>query len=492
MTLEAEIPNKDKWAQFRLSVIGSLLMAPPAKGHLKHELKLLSKKDWTHPISGVLVKFSHKTLEDWYYKARKERDNPIQVLQTKSREDSGQSRAISSQLKQAIFTLHKSNPNWSHQLHYDNLLVLIKQEPELGKAPSYHTVRRFRLKHGLRPEPFSRNHDRTGYQKSKEILDKREMRSYEMEYVGALWHLDFHHGSRKVLASDGQWYTPKLLAIMDDHSRLVCHIQWYLEETAQMLIHGLSQAIMKRGLPRALMTDNGSAMCAMETVEGLRNLSVLHKTTLPYTPQMNGKQEVLWVQVEGRLMKMLQNVENLDLKQLNNYTCTWTESEYNKKIHSETGKSPLERFIHSENVLRESPSSSVIKEAFTKREKRSLRRSDCTISLNGKRYEIPWEYRHLNHIFVRYASWDLSNVWLSCSKTGNLVCRIFPVDPASNSTGRRRMVKSPENTPEIDRTVLTLNRPAPKLEAMMQEQKETGLPPAYIPFDSTQKGDTHE
>ena len=55
-----------------------------------------------------------------------------------------------------------------------------------------------------------------------------------------------------------------MLGILDDHSRLCCHLQWYLSETAEDLVHGLSQAIQKRGLPRALMTDNGSAMIAEE------------------------------------------------------------------------------------------------------------------------------------------------------------------------------------------------------------------------------------
>ena len=45
---------------------------------------------------------------------------------------------------------------------------------------------------------------------------------------------------------------------------------------------GFSQAFQKRALPRALMTDNGSAMLAAETTQGLTRLSILHETTLPY------------------------------------------------------------------------------------------------------------------------------------------------------------------------------------------------------------------
>ncbi len=50
-----------------------------------------------------------------------------------------------------------------------------------------------------------------------------------------------------------------LLGILDDRSRLACHLQWYLAETAENVAHGLSQAIQKRGLPRAAMSDNGAA-----------------------------------------------------------------------------------------------------------------------------------------------------------------------------------------------------------------------------------------
>ncbi len=81
---------------------------------------------------------------------------------------------------------------------------------------------------------------------------------------------------------------PLALSLLDDHSRLCCHVQWYLSETACDLVHGLSQAIQKRGLPRALMTDNGSAMVAEEVTEGLLRLGIVHERTLPYSPYQKG------------------------------------------------------------------------------------------------------------------------------------------------------------------------------------------------------------
>ena len=41
-----------------------------------------------------------------------------------------------------------------------------------------------------------------------------------------------------------------------------------LAETAENVAHGLSQAMQKRSLPRAAMSDNGAAMTATEITEG--------------------------------------------------------------------------------------------------------------------------------------------------------------------------------------------------------------------------------
>ena len=148
---------------------------------------------------------------------------------------------------------------------------------------------------------------------------------------GSLIHWDCHVGSRKVLTPRGEWRTPVLFGVLDDRSRLACHLQWYLSENAENIAHGLSQAFMKRGLPRAAMSDNGAAMTATEIAEGLPRLGVLHETTLPYSPYMNGKLEHLWAVVEGRLMAMLEGVADLTLAMLNEATQAWVDPDYNRK-----------------------------------------------------------------------------------------------------------------------------------------------------------------
>jgi transposase InsO family protein len=45
---------------------------------------------------------------------------------------------------------------------------------------------------------------------------------------------------------------------------------------------------LKRGLPRALLTDNGPAMLAAETREGLERLGIVHERTLAYAAYQKG------------------------------------------------------------------------------------------------------------------------------------------------------------------------------------------------------------
>jgi putative transposase len=115
------------------------------------------------------------------------------------------------------------------------------------------------------------------------------------------------------------------------------------------------QSILKRGLPRALLTDNGSAMIAAETREGLARLGIVHHTTLPHSPYQNGKPENFWTQIEGRLLAMLAAVKDLTLTVLNRCTPAWVEMEYYRTRHGGTGQPPLERFLDGPDLTRPAP-----------------------------------------------------------------------------------------------------------------------------------------
>ena len=310
------------------------------------------------------------------------------------------------------------------------------------------------------------------------VFEARERRSFEVGYVHGLWHSDFHHGSRPVVDAHGQWHKPVLLSFLDDCSRMVCHLQWYLHEDTQSFVHGFSQAILKRGLCRALLTDNGAPMLATEVESGVDRLSIEHHTTLPYCPEQNGKQESFWGQVEGRLMAMLEGERELTLSKLNEATQAWVELEYHRAKHSELGMTPIDRVMKGPSVARQAPSSDALRRAFRMEVKRTQRRSDGTITIEGVRFELPSAYRVLLHPVLRYARWDLSSADLVDARTGSLLATLLPLDKGANADGRRRVVHpiEPARLPPA-----AVGGIAPHLAQLITEYSATGLPPAYVP-----------
>ena len=472
----SRLTSHERWAHLRFSVVGPLLASPPGRGELHKELQRLAQKEWRHPVTGEGVSFAVSTIERWYYQARSGSD-PVGVLRRKPRSDRGRQRALSVQLAQVLQQQYRDHPSWSYQLHLDNLATRVLEEPDLGRLPSYASLRRYMLAEGLRRQRRRRPHPLAIGERARGRATLREVRSYEAEYVGGLWHLDFHHGSQKILTEQGQWLRPILLAILDDRSRLVCHAQWYLQETAQNLVHGLLQAFCKRGLPRALMSDNGSAMLAGETTQGLRRLSALHQTTLPESPYQNGKQEVFFAQVEGRLMAMLEGEPELTLPLLNTATLAWVELEYQRSVHSETQQPPLDRWLDGPSVVRSCPPLDELRLAFTVAQTRIQRRSDGTISVAGRRFEVPSRFRSLRQLHIRYASWDLRGLWLLDEHTGVVLERLYPLDKAQNADGVRRTIQTPPS-PQLPSPASGI---APLLKKLMADYAATGLPPAYIP-----------
>lgn len=478
MTDEISTPARVRWARLRFQIIGQLLGAPPEPGELGARIAELAARSWRHPTTAEVIRFSAKTIERWFYTAHKAQD-PIRALERKVPKHAGTHPSVSDAVAAEIRRLRREHPRWSHRLVHDNLLVLARENPALCPLPGYASVCRYMKHHGLGKRRKPRRHE------LEPDFVTRERRSFEVSHVHALWHFDFHEAKRSLLLPTGERQRPVLLGILDDHSRLCCHAQWYFgEENTESLVHGLCQAFQKRGLPRAVLSDNGAAMLAAETQEGLERLSILQYTTLPASPEQNGKQEAFWGHVEGRLMAMLEGEPELTLELLNRATQAWVEQEYQRRVHSETGQTPLDRCLAGPSVARPCPSSDALRRAFRTEVRRKQRKSDGTITVEGVRYEIPAAYRTLVWCSVRVARWDLSSIDLVDPRTGTHLATLLPLDKQKNADRKRRAL--PERDGLDGAHPDPVPRPsgiAPLLRQLMAEYAATGLPPAYLPKD---------
>ena len=130
--------------------------------------------------------------------------------------------------------------------------------------------------------------------------------------------------------------------------------------------------------------------------------------------------------------------------------------------------------------------------AFTRTERRTLRKSDGTAVVEGRRFEVPNRYRHLSLLEVRFAVWDLTEVHFVDPYTGAGLCRLFPQDKVANASGLRRGLQpitgtqsaaEPATPPSPTRARPPARGIGPLLQRMIDRQAATGLPPAYLPKD---------
>jgi hypothetical protein len=85
-----------------------------------------------------------------------------------------------------------------------------------------------------------------------------ELRNGKAAHGSALWRLDLHAGSGNVLTAHGTCAKP-LAVVVDNRSRLAVHVRCSCGETVDSLVHGLSRALMRCGLPRTVETDNAAS-----------------------------------------------------------------------------------------------------------------------------------------------------------------------------------------------------------------------------------------
>lgn len=156
------------------------------------------------------------------------------------------------------------------------------------------------------------------------------------------------------------------------------------------------------------------------------------------------------------------------------------------------GATPLQRFIAGPSVMRDCPDSAALRRHFRIEVKRTQRRSDGTVSLDGIRFEIPQVFGHLRELRLRYARWDRSCADIVDPRSGD-VQAIYPLDKTRHADGRRRPIPQPMGVSSLPVTALKGERKsarqgdgrAPMMRHWQAQFAATGVPPAYLELDET-------
>lgn len=347
----------DPIAWFRYQCIQPLSEAQRGELHLE-----LKKLVGTSPMApnGRTYRLSRATLMRWLALYRQ---HGIDALRAKARRDRGTSRKIDGETAQSLLLLKKQKPGLTVTalIYQARCLRIIAPGQHLPKVSVYRLLKR----HGLMDAP------------EKAAIDRRR---FEAEAPLELVQSDVMHGPR---IKGRKAY---LIALIDDHSRLILWAEFRWQETVDEFIAVLVQALRRRGLPRKIYVDNGSAFRSVKLGYSLAQMgvSLIHST--PYRPEGKGKCERWFKTVRENFMPQLSPSDLESLSALNAVLHRWLDGYYHVTPHSTTGEPPLERFVR--NLVASRPAPRELEAMFRNRALRKVGK-DRVVSLNGKAFEAP-------------------------------------------------------------------------------------------------------
>ena len=218
---------------------------------------------------------------------------------------------------------------------------------------------------------------------------------FEAENPNDRWTGDALHGPR---IGGRKTY---LFAFLDDHSRLICGYRFGFAEDTVRLGVAMEPGLAARGVPASVYVDNGSAFVDAWLLRACAKLGIRLVHSTPHRPQGRGKIERFFRTVREQFLVEVTDTtaeelvaagtdHRTALLELNGLLTAWIETEYHRRIHTETGQAPLDRWDAGWQRLGRTasmPTAPDLTEAFLWSEYRMVTKT-ATVSLHGNTFQV--------------------------------------------------------------------------------------------------------
>ncbi|MGD9310795.1 MAG: DDE-type integrase/transposase/recombinase [Desulfosarcina sp.] len=355
--------KKKQIAVFRFGVIADFVTgATLSRGEKERLLKDKCARKWNIPYSNR-TSIGRSTLRDWIANYQ-DGGNRLEALYPNDRTDRGKSRSIDEQTSDNLICLRGQMPKAT----IGALIETMTQRKLICPGTRLNTSNVWRFLHhrNLMPEPQAVGTDR---------------RKFEAEMPNDIWQSDVMHGPFVFVNSRRR--KAYLIAFIDDHSRLVPYGGFYLSENLAAFLDAFEKALLKRGLPRKLYVDNGSAFRSKQLEHICASLGIALIHSKPYQPQGRGKIERMFRTIRTQFLPTVE--ENTSLADLNNAFSSWL-TQYHERRHSGTAQSPLHRYADNIQCLRPAPDN--LKDHFRMIVRRTVAK-DRSVTIDGRLFEAP-------------------------------------------------------------------------------------------------------
>jgi len=318
--------------------------------------------------------YAVRTLEDWWYAYKK---GGFNALLPAPRSDQGRTRVLDEATAAWVLEQVTQNPQIPVKVLYGHW------DQQGRPLPSVSVIYRHLRRQGL---------DRASLRAGR--LESGPTKAFETPHVNDLWMVDFSPGP--TLRVGDKSLPTHLCVLIDDHSRLLPFAAYYRQANTEAFHHALKEAVLRRGLPRKLYTDQGKPFINAHTRIVCAQLGIRLLHCRPYHSWSKGKIErvIFSIQQGFESTLRLEGNQAHDLDQLNAKLSAWIQTVYHQRIHSSIQESPEARFQRAAKTLRHLEADQDIDRLFYLHLYRAVRKNG-TIRLDGQLYEVPLSLRAL-------------------------------------------------------------------------------------------------
>jgi transposase InsO family protein len=379
--------KSEKIALFRYGLIAPLVLETLPRGELTRRAEEIAVRQYDIPHSNRRA-VSVDTLMDWALRYRR---NGLEALAPKARQDRGQARVIDPQTAALIERLKRENPHRTGTALLRQLASSCRQDQA---ALSASTLYRFLRQRGLT---------------TRQLLSAPTTahKKFEAQLANQIWQSDMLFGPSVVRPGGGKRQV-FLQATLDDASRLIPHAQFYPDQGLDSFLDCLRQAIAARGIPSRLYLDNAKIYRSPQLARIAASIGILIVHTPPYQPEGRGKIERYFRSVRQAFLADLDPRTLLPLEQLNERLWHWIDTVYHRTEHSSLQTTPLLRWQHDVEHVRQLPPATDLRRLFFHRVDRLVRR-DSTFLLHNRFFEAPPQLAG-KRIEVRFDPLDLNQL----------------------------------------------------------------------------------
>jgi len=255
----------------------------------------------------------------------------------------------------------------------------------------------------------------TGLERARLEGRHRAYGRFEAAACGDLWMADAWDGPALVELKGRH---AQLFSLLDDHSRFLPHAAFFADVGEWSFQRCLKDAIARRGIPRVLYIDHGSAFVSIQLKLICARLGIRITHSRPGRPQGRGKKERAYRTIAEQFAVEVAVAGVDTLAELNRYFAAWVEQVYHHRVHQGTGQSPLERWMAGPSSLRAAPELEALSQAFVWAVQRTVT-ATATVSLHGNLYEVDPALVG-RRVELRYDPTDLSQitVWVADEPVG--------------------------------------------------------------------------